>query len=459
MKLTRRELLGTAIGAAGALAGCGGNSRETAKAKPPNIVFIMLDDLGYADFGCYGSEMIETPNVDRLCAESLKFTDCYAGGAVCAPSRSVLMTGFDTGHSSIRANAGTAPIPPEDFTVGELLQQAGYVTGVFGKWGLGDAHTTGVPNLQGFDESFGYLHQIHAHTYYPEFLWKNGEKFPLPGNAGGGRKQYSADIIFEHSLDFIRNNKDRPFFLYGASTLPHGKYEIPSDAPYTDRDWPQLAKNYAAMCTLADTQIGRLWDLLKELGLEEDTVLFVTSDNGGTRQQAEFFDSNKPLRGYKGQVYEGGIRVPMIVRWAGKTDAGRVSNVPWAFWDFLPTAAEIAGAETPAGIDGVSVLPTIIGSSRPVHEFMYWEQSSFSRKTKSLVPKSLQQGVRMGDWKTVIPRPGAPLELYNLAEDIGESKDVSGANPEIVTRITEYLKTARTEPRPQTGGTFTPAVN
>lgn len=437
------------------LAGCAadGPPVET-PSRQPNIVYIMLDDLGYADFGCYGGEMISTPNVDQFCADSLKFTDCYAGGAVCAPSRSVLMTGKHTGHTTIRANAGTAPILPEDITVGNVLQDAGYATGVFGKWGLGDAHTTGVPQKQGFDESFGYLHQIHAHTYYPGFLWKNGEKYPLPGNADGKQEQWTGDLIFDQSLDFIRNNKDKPFFMYGAYALPHGRYEIPSDAPYTDKDWPQDEKNYAAMVTKADEQIGQLLALLKELSLEEDTVVFVTSDNGGTSQRSRFFDSNKPLRGFKGDVYEGGLRVPMMVRWAGKTDAGRVSNVPWYFADLMPTAAEIAGTRAPGDIDGKSVLPALIGSNQPVHDFMYWEHNIHSRQTMAIDPSRLQQAVRMGEWKAVIPKAGEPLELYNLTDDIGELKDVSADNPQVVDQITEYLKTARTEPGPHLGGTY-----
>jgi len=448
-RLSRRAFLAAPLAAA-----CARKPPARGTARPPNIVFVMLDDLGYADFGCYGSEMIETPNVDRLAASALRFTDVYAGGAVCAPARCSLMTGLHTGHTTIRANAGTAPIRPEDLTVGEVLQQAGYVTGVFGKWGLGDAHTPGEPRLQGFDESFGYLHQIHAHSYYPEFLWKNGEKYPLPGNTGGKHTQYSAEIIFEASLDFIRNNKDRPFFLYAAYTLPHGRYEIPSDAPYTDRDWPQQAKNYAAMVTLADTHIGRLWQLLRELGIEEDTVLFVTSDNGGTRQQNEFFHSNKPFRGAKGQLYEGGIRVPMIVHWAGKTDAGRVSDVPWYFCDFLPTAAELAGARTPPGLDGKSVLPLIIGSSQPAHEHLYWEHYTYSRKLRRLNLDSRWQAVRMGEWKAVRPSPSAPLELYNLAEDIGETRNLAADKPELVKRMEEIIAAEHTEPGPHEGGTF-----
>ena len=455
MKPNRRELTRLAMGGAlGLLAGCGREAEAPRASRPPNIVFIMLDDLGYGDFGCYGQKMIQTPNVDAFAAGSLRFTDCYAGGAVCAPSRSCLMTGYHMGHTSIRSNAGTAPILPGDITVGEVLQAAGYKTGVFGKWGLGDAHTAGVPNEQGFDESFGYLHQIHAHSYYPEFLWRNGEKVELPENRDGGRVKYSADLIFEESLQFIRNNRQQPFFLYGAYTLPHGRYEIPSNELYADRDWPEDKKNYAAMVSHADAQIGRLLALLKELEIEEETIVFVTSDNGGTESMAPFFQGNGPLRGFKGELYEGGIRVPMIVRWPGKTDPGTVSSVPWYFPDFLPTAAELAGGEAPAGIDGVSVVPALIGSRQPPHEFMYWEFHNFSRRLGDLDPKTMQQAVRMGNWKAVKPAPEAAIELYNLETDIAETKDVAATQAEVMAKITVYMKEARSDPRPQVGGTF-----
>ena len=447
--MNRRQFLGTG---AGALAAC--SRQRQATERPPNIVWIMLDDLGYADTGCYGSEKIRTPQIDTLAAQGLKFTNCYAGATVCAPSRCVLMTGLHTGHASIRANAGTAPILPEDVTIGEVLQQAGYATGVFGKWGLGDARTSGEPRLQGFDESFGYLHQIHAHSYYPEFLWSNGEKYPLPGNADGKREQYTADIIFDRSLDFVRNNKDRPFFLYGAYTLPHGRFEAPDDAPYTGEDWPQVEKNYAAMITRADSHVGRLLELLDHLALAENTVVFFTSDNGGTRQRSAFFECNKPLRGFKGDLYEGGIRVPMLARWPGKIDPGAVSDTSWAFWDFFPTACELAGTPVPSGLDGVSALPNLIGSSRAAHEYLYWEHHSFDRKTSVLRPGSMWRAVRMGDWKAVRPKPDAPAELYNLAEDIGESNNLAGSRPEVLGKIESLMAEVHSEPRPQVGGTF-----
>ncbi len=448
MRTSRREFLGSL--AAGAVAG-------PALDRKPNIVLILLDDLGYGDVGPYGQKMIRTPNIDRLAEQGKRFTDCYAGGAVCAPSRSALMTGFHTGHCSVRANAGTIPIPPEDVTVAEVLKSAGYKSGLFGKWGLGDAGSTGVPTKQGFDEYFGYLHQIHAHSYYPEYLWKNDRKFPLEGNRDQKRQQYSADLIAEQSFEFIRKHRSEPFFLYAAYTLPHGRHEVPSDAPYSGRDWPQGEKNYAAMITRADGYIETVLRLLGELGLDEKTVVFFSSDNGavtGDGHDIRFFNSNGPLRGQKGQLYEGGIRVPMIVRWPGKIAPGAVSDLAWAFWDFLPTVAELAGAEAPRGLDGISVAPGLLGRPQRKHEFLYWEQHRFDQKTQKLREEAMVQAVRMGQWKAVRLRPGAPLELYNLREDIGESTNLAADHPEVIARIEAYLKTARTAPRPHDTGSF-----
>ena len=445
--LTRRTFLASAAAA----------TLPPAPARKPNIVFVLLDDLGYGDFGCYGQKKIRTPNVDRLAREGLRFTDCYAGGAVCAPSRSVLMTGLHMGHTPVRANAGTVPIAASDYTVVEALKAAGYATGGFGKWGLGDAGTSGAPTRHGFDEFFGYLHQVHAHDYYPEFLWDNERKYPLPGNAGGKRAQYSADIIAERSFDFIRKNRNRPFFLYACYTLPHGRYEIPTVAPYESEPWTPGQKTYAAMVTRADTYIGRLMELLEQYGLHENTVFFVTSDNGapyGEEKGFSFFQSNGILRGQKGELYEGGIRVPMIVRWPGRTPAGRISDSPWGFFDIFPTLAEIAGAPLPPGLDGISALPLLLGAEGPKRDFLYWEFLTFDQKLKKLREDRLAQAVRHGHWKAVRPRPGAPLELYNLRDDPSETRDVAASHPDIVARIEDYLKTARTKPRPHTEGSM-----
>jgi len=430
--------------------------------RKPNIILILADDLGYGDIGPYGQRQILTPNLDRLAAEGLKFTDAYAGAAVCAPSRSVLMTGLHTGHTPIRANAGTFPLRADDVTLAEVLQHAGYRSGGFGKWGLGDAGSAGVPTKHGFTEFFGYLHQIHAHTYYPDFLWDNDRKYPLPGNANGGRGEYSADLIAERALRFMRQNRDQPFFLYAAFTLPHGRFEVPDDKPYSGRDWPQSEKNFASMVSRLDGYVGRIMALLAELRIDRDTIVFFASDNGGVSGEGhdvKRFRSNGPLRGEKATLYEGGIRVPMIVRWPGRVAAHTTSDVPWAFWDFLPTAAALAGIHAPEGLDGISVLATILGSKpagheQPAREFLYWEHQQFDRQTSALRADAMIQAVRMGNWKAVRPKPGAPLELYDLARDIGETSDVAAAHPDVIARIETYLKTARTAPRPHDTGSF-----
>jgi arylsulfatase A len=433
---------------------------HAAQARRPNIVFILADDLGYGDIGPYGQQQILTPNLDRLAAEGLKFTQVYAGAAVCAPSRSVLMTGLHTGHTAVRANAGTIPLRADDVTVAEVLQRAGYRSGGFGKWGLGDAASTGVPTRQGFIEFFGYLHQIHAHTYYPEFLWHNEQKHPLPGNVDGRRGEYSADLIAERALRFVREHRDQPFFLYAAFTLPHGRFEVPNDEPYASRDWPQPEKNFAAMVTRLDGYVGRIMALLTELNLDRDTIVFFASDNGGVSGEGHDvtrFRSNGPFRGEKATLYEGGIRVPMIVRWPGRVAADSTSDTPWAFWDVLPTMAALAGTRAPDGIDGISMLPTILGDKtarQSTREFFYWEHQTFDRQRSQLRADAMIQAVRTSDWKAVRLKPGASLELYDLARDVGETRDVAAAHPDVVAKIESYLKTARTAPRPHDTGSF-----
>jgi len=440
----RREFLATAAGLA-----------SPRPSRPPNIVLVLLDDLGSGDLGCYGQKHIRTPNIDRVAAEGQRFTDCYAGGAVCAPSRSVLMTGLHTGHTPIRANAGTVPLAAQDVILPQVLKPGGYATGAFGKWALGDAGSAGVPWRHGMDHFFGYLHQTHAHTYYPDFLWDNHRKHLLPGNRDGQGNQYSADLIAERSFEFIRQHRDRPFFLYACYTLPHARFEIPSVAPYQNEPWPQGHKTYAAMVTRADGYVGRILDLLTEFGLERDTLVFISSDNGaheGEQKGYEFFRSNGALHGQKGQLYEGGIRAPMIVRWPGRVMAGATSSYPWAFCDFLPTAAELAGVKAPGGLDGLSVVPVLTGQREPQREFLYWEHNLWDQKARGLRPGRMWQAVRMGDWKAVRTKPGAPLELYHLRPDPGETTDVAAQNPSVVARIEAYLKTARTQPRPHDNG-------
>jgi arylsulfatase A-like enzyme len=419
-------------------------------AKKPNIIFILADDLGYGDLGCYGQKKIKTPNLDRMAAQGMRFTQAYAGSTVCAPSRCVLMTGKHTGHAQVRGNA-LVPLRPEDVTIATLLRRAGYITGLIGKWGLGEPGSTGVPTKQGFDSFFGYLNQVHAHNYYPDYLWRNEEKTPIAGNVvtnnvATKRAQYSHDLFADEALRFVEKNKDRPFFLYLALTIPHanneaGKLgmEVPSDEPYSKEPWPQAQRNHAAMITRMDRDIGRLLEKLQELGIDENTIVFFTSDNGPHQEggaDPAFFRSAGLLRGIKRSLHEGGIRVPMIVRWPGRIRANETNPHVWAFWDFLPTASELAGAKVPDGIDGISVVPTLLrqGKQRS-HEFLYWEFHE----------KGFQQGVRMADWKAIRSKEGAPLELYDLAKDLSEEKNIADRHPEVVRRIETILQTARTD--------------
>ncbi|MCH8296413.1 arylsulfatase [Candidatus Poribacteria bacterium] len=422
------------------------------ESRKPNIIVILADDLGYNDLGCYGQKEIQTPNIDRLAAESTRFTQCYTGAPICAPSRSVLMTGQHSGHTRIRDNFARTggvlvldngspqrrvPLEPEDVTIAEVLKEAGYVTGMTGKWGLGEPGTTGVPNKKGFDEWFGYINQRRAHTYYPPYLWHNEEKVILEGNQDGRREQYSHDMFADFALDFIRKHKDRPFFLYLPWCLPHGQYEIPSIGSYADKPWSDDEKVYAAMVTRLDRDVGRVMELLKELDIEDDTILFLSSDHGAARRWEGTFDSCGPLRGTKGDLYEGGIRTPMIAHWRGRIPANAVSDQVWNYADFLPTIAELARVEPPSNIDGVSVLPTLLGEEQNLQDrFLYWE---FFRRGR------LMQAVRVGDWKGMRLAPTEPLALYDLSRDIGEQRNVATAHPEVIEKIEAYLQTARTE--------------
>ncbi len=427
-------------------------------APRPNIVFILADDLGYGDLGCYGQQGIRTPNLDRLAADGVRFTQCYAGSTVCAPSRCCLMTGKHTGHARIRGN-GTVPLRPEDVTVAELLKQAGYATGIVGKWGLGNEGTTGIPNRKGFGSWFGYLDQVHAHNYYPDYLWKNEEKVPLAGNVvakgvATQRAQYSPDLMTREALAFLDQNKQRPFFLYLAYTLPHanneaGKngMEVPSDGPYSDRPWPQAQKNHAAMITRLDRDIGTVLKRLDDLGLNQNTIVFFSSDNGPHREgggDPTFFHSSGLLRGIKRDLYEGGIRVPMIVRWPGRVAFGQTSEQVWAFWDFLPTAAELAGAKTPADIDGISMVPALLGAERAGraqqnHDFLYWEFHE----------RGSEQALRSGDWKYIrkLYDPSLKAQLYDLKSDLAETRNVIDDHPDVARKMEAHLRAARTESR------------
>jgi len=421
-------------------------------ARGPNIVFILADDLGYGDLGCYGQQTIQTPRIDALAAAGLRFSSCYSGSTVCAPSRCALMTGRHTGHARVRSNA-RIPLRPEDMTVAEGLKGAGYATGIIGKWGLGEPDTSGIPNRQGFDEWFGYLNQHHAHNYYPDYLWKNEQRVTFDNvvaeNVATKRSVYSADLFTREALSFLERHQREKFFLYLPFTLPHanneaGKngMEVPSDAPYTKEDWPQAQKNHAAMITYLDRQVGAVLDKLKQLGLEENTLVFFSSDNGPHREggaDPAFFHSAGPLRGFKRALYDGGIRVPMIVRWPGHVPSGATSEQVWAFWDVLPTLAELVGARPPAAIDGISMLPSIIGEqaaghAQQNHDYLYWE----------FPERGFAQAVRVGNWKGVRQQPGAAIELYDLASDLSEQHDVAGAHADIVAHMEAIMGEAHT---------------
>ena len=430
-------------------------------AGKPNIIFILADDLGYGDLGCYSQKQIQTPSIDRLAAQGMRFTNHYAGTTVCAPSRCSLMTGLHTGHTYVRGNRevqpmGQLPLPADTVTLPKLLRKAGYTTALIGKWGLGGPDSTGVPNRQGFDYFFGYLCQRHAHNYYPEFLFRNQERVPLKNKVPGGRLdgagvatekvEYSYDLMEREALQFVEQNKKGPFFLYLAVTLPHANneggqngMEVPDYGIYADKDWPQPDKGRAAMITRLDRGVGRVVQKLEDLGIENNTLVFFASDNGPHREggaNPEFFHSSGPFRGIKRDLYEGGIRVPLLARWPGRIKAGVVSDHVGAFWDVLPTLAALAGAPCPADTDGISLLPTLLGrpEQQRQHEFLYWE----FHEGGSI------QAVRMGRWKAVRPF-GKRLELYDLQTDIGETHNVAGDHPDVVATIEKYLTTARTE--------------
>ena len=472
MRQTRREFLKVAglVAAAGGLGAVGtgchsaGEKRSAATLRDrPNIIFILADDLGYGDLGCYGQETIRTPNLDRMAAEGMVFTDHYAGTCVCAPSRCSLMTGLHTGHAYIRGNSevqpmGQLPLPADTVTLPKLMKKARYTTALIGKWGLGGPGSTGTPNKQGFDYFFGYLCQRHAHNYYPEFLFRNDDRVPLanevkpvnpPGGVATKRMQYSPDLFTAAALDFVIEDRRKPFFLYLAYTIPHanneaGKdgMEVPSYGPYAGEDWPRPQKGHAAMITRMDADIGKLFLRLKTLGLDDKTLVLFSSDNGPHKEggaDPEFFSSSGPLRGMKRDLYEGGIRTPLIARWPGHIPAGSGTNHVCAFWDFLPTCCELAGVTTPEGIDGISILPTLLGKpeGQRKHPYLYWEFHEQGKK----------QAVRMGDWKAVrlnvAKEPSGPIELYNLKDDLGEQQNVADQHPEIVKQMAEIMATAR----------------
>ncbi len=438
-----------------------GATNEPSASHKPNIIFILADDLGYGDLGCYGQTKIKTPNIDKLASEGIRFTHCYAGSTVCAPSRCALMTGLHTGHGRIRGNKAGVALATNDVTLAEILKKGGFHTGLVGKWGLGDEGSTGTPAKKGFTEFIGYLNQTHAHDYYTDYLWRSDTRADrdrreqIPENSGDKRGLYIPDLFTMAATNFIRINKPdqlnnyRPFFLYLSYIIPHANNEegqrsgngmqVPSDEPYSNETWPQVEKNKAAMITRMDKDIGKLMEMLRNYKLDENTVVFFTSDNGPHKEggvDPKFFESSGKLRGIKRDLYEGGIRVPMIVRWSGHIKPDQVSEQAWAFWDVLPTVAEIASVKVPDKIDGISMLPALLNQTQTnQHAFLYWEFHE----------RGFQQAARMGYWKAVRPQADEKLELFNLNTDISEKDDVAEKNPETVAKLDAYLKTARTE--------------
>lgn len=431
-------------------------------AEKANIIFILADDLGYGDLEPYGQRQIQTPYLNMLADEGIRFTQHYAGSTVCAPSRSCLMTGLHTGHTLIRGNA-SVPLKNNSITVAKLLKEAGYRTALIGKWGLGEAGSTGNPNNQGFDYFFGYLNQVRAHNYYPKYLWRNQEKVMLDnevkiaeegfskgiGAAATKKVDYSHDLFSEEALKFIDESADTSFFLYLAYTIPHANnehwlidehgMEVPDYGMYADKSWPEPQKGLAAMITRMDNDIGKIKRKLEELKIDNNTLIIFSSDNGPHAEglnNPDFFNSNGPLKGIKRDLYEGGIRVPMIAWWPETIAPGQSTEHISAFWDFMPTACDIAGVEAPEGIDGISFLPVLKGDTQPMHKHLYWE----------FYEQGGKQAVRKDNWKAIrlsmSDNPDAPVELYNLENDVSEENNIADRHPEIVQVMDSIMHVA-----------------
>jgi arylsulfatase A-like enzyme len=444
--MKRREFLALSAAAVS------GGRRLTSAAQTggrPNILFILADDLGYGDLGCYGQKRVRTPNLDRLASQGVRFTQAYAGSTVCAPSRCSLMTGLHTGHATVRGNKKPeVGLRASEPNAAALLKKAGYHTAIFGKWGLGGPGTGSVPNSRGFDRFFGYLDQQHAHNYYPEHLWNNQNEVFLTANWSDQRKEYAPDLFTARALDFLATPPGQPFFLYLTYTIPHANnelgrlkgngMEVPDASEYAGQGWPEAEMNFAAMIGRMDRDVGRVLDALEQSRLARNTVVFFSSDNGPHREgghDPDFFDSNGVLRGIKRDLYEGGIRVPLIARWPGRIPAGRSCDDVVAFWDFLPTAAELAGTSLPSGLDGTSFLPALLGKRQGAHSPLYWEfhEGGFA------------QAIRLGDWKGVRAGAGKEIELYDLTRDAGEQKNLAAQHRDIVQKIDSLMRTSRTD--------------
>jgi arylsulfatase A-like enzyme len=438
-----------------------------ARAEKPNIIFILADDLGYGEVGCFGQKVIKTPNLDRMATEGMRFTQFYAGATVCAPSRSVLMTGKHHGHTRVRGNAGRSnpaaqALQPGDVTVAQALNEAGYATALIGKWGLGDVGEadTGLPGKHGFDYFFGILNQHRAHNHFTEYVWRNEDKVPLPndlvpvGENGGGYSTnaliYADDLFADEALKYVARHQHEPFFLYWSMIVPHANNErtralkngaeVPDFGPYAGEDWPDPDKGQAAMITRLDSYVGRMLEQLKQLGLVEKTLIIFTSDNGPhneSNHNLKRFEPSGPLTGIKRSLTEGGIRVPTIMKWPGTIGAGTTSDHLGYFGDFFATACDLAGAKTPGGLDSISFVPTITGKGiQQEHEYLYWEFHE----------QGTRQSVRFGDWAAIRePMLTGPVKLYNLKDDLAEKHDLASAKPEVLKKAIKYLDEGHVE--------------
>lgn len=469
MQISRRKFLrdaGLIAASLGTLSAesCSTQARHKLGNKhKPNIIYILADDLGYGDLGCYGQKRIKTPNLDTMAAEGMRFTQHYAGSTVCAPSRCALMTGKHTGRCTVRGNVDVL-MKPEEVTIGKIFKGAGYSTACIGKWGIGHPPPPSDPHNNGFDYFFGYLSMWHAHNYYPDFLWKNGKKVPLKNvvmhpekhykenqaplvGLASTKIDYSHDLFTEATLELIEK-QNQPFFLFLSYTIPHanneaGQFgehgmEVPNYGAYKEQNWPEPEKGKAAMISRMDRDIGRIFRKLKQLRIDQNTLVMFSSDNGPHKEggiSPDFFDSNGPLKGIKRDLYEGGIRVPMITRWPGQIKAGSECDHVSAFWDILPTFAELAGASIPKDIDGISIVPALLSKPQKKHKYLYWEFHEGSTK----------QAVRIGDYKAVRLAPSKPVELYDLKSDIGEEKNLADKHPRIVAKVKEILSNVRTD--------------
>lgn len=441
--LTRLIFLACLLGLSGSPA---------AAAARPNLIFILSDDLAQGDVGAYGQKLIQTPHLDRMAREGTRYTQAYCGTTVCAPSRTSLMTGLHMGHSPIRANRevqpeGQKPLPAGTVTVAQILKSAGYAATCAGKWGMGMFDSTGSPLKVGFDHFFGYNCQRHAHSYFPTYLYNDDQRFELPGNDGNKKVEgkgavYAQDLIANETLKFVKANQHKPFFLFYAITLPHGTFQINDQGIYRDKPWTEVQKNYAAMVTRLDRDVGRLLDLLRELGLDRNTLVMFAGDNGPSfnpdSEIGKLFDQTMggKLRGFKRSMYEGGLRQAAFAWWPGTVPAGRVSDEPWAFWDFLPTCAELAGAKIPPGTktDGLSLASFLKGGPAPKRDHFYWELHEGGGTI---------QAARFGDWKAVRNGPSQPIELYDLKTDAAERRDLAKDKPDLVAKAESLLKAAR----------------